>query len=590
MGVNVLPQAVVNKIAAGEVIERPASVVKELVENSLDAQATSVSVEVEDGGRKLIRVTDDGCGMALDDLALAFGSHATSKLTTGDDLFFIATLGFRGEALSSIGAVSHARIVSRPRGAVEGGEVAVNGGAPEPPRAKGAPEGTTLEIANLFFNVPARRKFLKSASTEFAHIVDLVSRLALANPRVAFKLVHNGRETLNLHATGERRRRLADLYGRELADALIEVDSGEGPVSVTGFIAPPVHCRSNAKMQLTYVNGRFVRDRSITHAVTSAYEGLLVRGRYPVVFLFLQVDPREVDVNVHPTKIEVRFHQGQVVYKTVLNAVQEALRGTDLTPVFEATAQPPRTEPMPPGRRAEQEPFSGFVRKEPATGPFSHGGRAVPRPADAPGLGQAESPSMVAHEQDGRPRCFQVANSYIVEERADGVAIIDQHALHERIIFNEIQDRLGRAKLESQRLLIPAVVNLGKGEAAQLFAEKENLAHFGIDVSDFGPESVAVNALPVVLSGCDPESVLHEFLADLGGEGQGTPVEAKRLAMAKLVACKAAVKAGDRLTDSEMRSLLERADSLPERDTCPHGRPACIFLPYSDLERQFSRR
>ena len=593
MGViNVLPQAVINKIAAGEVIERPASVVKELVENSLDAQATSVSVEVEDGGRKLIRVTDDGCGMALDDLALAFGSHATSKLPTGDDLFFIATLGFRGEALSSIGAVSHARIVSRLHGAVEGGEVAVNGGSPEPPRAKGAPEGTTAEIANLFFNVPARRKFLKSASTEFAHIVDFVSRLALANPRVAFKLVHNGRETLNLHATGDRRRRLADLYGRELADALIEVDSGEGPVSVTGFVAPPVNCRANAKMQLTYVNGRFVRDRSITHAVVSAYEGLLVRGRYPVVFLFLQVDPREVDVNVHPTKIEVRFHQGPVVYKTVLNAVHEALRGTDLTPVFEAPPMAPKAGTMPSGRRAGQEALGGFGRKEPTAEPFRGGGMAAPSPTITPRTGAIEATAGGATDErpSERPRCFQIANSYIVEEREDGVAIIDQHALHERIIFSEIQDRLRRAKLESQRLLIPAVVNVGKSEAAQLFAEKENLADLGIDVSDFGPESVAVNALPVVLSGCAPESVLREFLVELGGEVQGTPVETKRLAMAKLVACKAAVKAGDRLTDSEMRSLLERADALPEKDTCPHGRPACIFLPYSDLERQFSRR
>ena len=592
MGViTVLPQPVINKIAAGEVIERPASVVKELVENSLDAQAKSVSIDIEDGGKKLIRVTDDGFGMAPDDLALTFSSHATSKLTTSDDLFFITTLGFRGEALSSVGAVSHARIVSRLRGAAEGAEVEISGGAPGPARAKGAPEGTTVEVANLFFNVPARRKFLKTASTEFSHIVDLVSRVALANHEVAFKLVHNAREVLSLHATDDRRRRLADLYGKGLAGALLEVDSGDGPVRVTGFAAPPVHCRANAKMQLSYVNGRYVRDRSLGHAISSAYEGMLIQRRYPVTFLLLQIDPREVDVNVHPTKIEVRFHQAQMVYKTVLNAVREALRAADLAPVFEVPRAPagPATQPGPVARQAALPsapsrgdagtPFDRPIRGQarPPAGP-----EAAPRAPDAGG--DAGKP-----EPRGRV-CFQVHNSYIIEERSDGVVIFDQHALHERVIFTEIKRRLARARLESQRLLIPAVVELGKAEAALLLAEKDGLAELGIEVSAFGPDSVAVNALPVVLGGCSAESILHDILAELSGDARQTPLEARKLAMAALIACKAAVKAGDRLTASEMRSLLERADVLDEKDTCPHGRPACIFLPLADLERQFKRQ
>ena len=584
MGViNVLPLSVINKIAAGEVIERPASVVKELVENSLDAQPSFITVEIEDGGRKLIRVTDDGFGMAPDDVALAFSSHATSKLETGDDLFFVTTLGFRGEALSSVGAVSHARLVSRVRGAVEGAEVEVNGGAPEPARAKGAPEGTTVEVANLFFNVPARRKFLKTAGTEFAHIVDLVSRVALANHKVGFKLLHNGREVLNLHAGGDKRRRLADLYGKELAEALLEVDSGEGPVRVTGFAAPPVHCRANAKMQLAYVNGRFVRDRSLAHATASAYEGMLIRGRYPVVFLFLQVDPREVDVNVHPTKIEVRFHQREMVYRTVLNAVREALQQADLTPVFEAPQRAVGTAVTHAAQPLAQPPLPHTARAGVASTPFD---RPVRRPQPAPmtvGTDDAAAP-----EAPDRVR-FQVGNAYIVEERPDGIAIFDQHVLHERIIFNEIQQRLGKARLESQRLLIPAVVNLSKAETALLLAERDSLAELGIDISEFGPGSIAVNALPVVLGGHNPEAILQDFLAELGGDAPETPVEAKKLAMAKLIACKAAIKAGERLTGSEIRSLLERAGAAPERDTCPHGRPACIFFPFSDLERQFKR-
>ena len=576
MGViNVLPLPVINKIAAGEVIERPASVVKELVENSLDAAPSFVTIEVEDGGKKLIRVTDDGFGMALDDLAFAFSSHATSKLKGGDDLFFITTLGFRGEALSSIGAVSHARIVSRLRGAVEGGEVQVNGGSPEPARPCASPEGTMVEVANLFFNVPARRKFLKSAGTEIAHIVDLVSRVALANPGVGFRLTHNGREAVNVAATDDRRRRLGDLYGRELADALVEVDSGEGPVRVTGFGAPPIHCRSNTKMQLTFVNGRFVRDRSISHAVSAAYEGLLTRGRYPVVFLLLQIDPREVDVNVHPTKIEVRFHQGQMVYVTVRNAVHQALSQTDLEPVFEpppltlSGREPPLQQHLPdPGRRSQ--PATPFDR--PVRGPTAE--RAAAEPAYGP-------PAR---------HCHQFHNAYIVDERPDGLAIVDQHALHERIIFEEIQARLNRAGLESQRLLIPAVVSLSRGETALLLSEKENLAQLGIELAEFGPDSLAVNALPAVLAGRDPTELLHECLAELSGDARDTPLGEKRLAMAKLIACKAAVKAGEPLTDSEMRSLLEKGEQAIDGDTCPHGRPVSIFLPFDDLERQFKRK
>ena len=603
MGViNVLPQAVINKIAAGEVIERPASVVKELVENSLDAQPTSVTVEIEDGGKKLIRVIDDGFGMAPDDVALAVGSHATSKLKSGDDLSFIGTLGFRGEALSSIGAVAHARIISRLRGAVEGAEVGVDGGAPEPARAKGAPEGTTVEVADLFFNVPARRKFLKSASTEFAHIVDFVSRIALANPGVAFKLIHNGRETLNVHAASDRRRRLGDLYGKELAAGMLEVDSGGGPVSVTGFAAPPAYCRANAKMQFTFVNGRYVRDRSITHAISSAYEGLLTRGRYPVAFLFVQIDPREVDVNVHPTKIEVRFHQGQVVYKTVLNAVREALHGADLTPVFDGAAAAPGISSAWVERKTQSElPLSAgsgplLDRLRPSATPFDRARKAPQpspsefvRPTDRPADGGAPAPQP-AEAGPGQRTFFQVANAYICEERPNGLAVIDQHALHERIIFNEIRDRLDKAPLESQRMLIPPVVNLSRAEAALLLAERETLASLGVELSEFGHDAVAVNALPAVLGQCGAESVLHDFLAELGGEKKDTPVEAKRLAAAKMIACKAAVKAGDRLTHSEMRSLLEKAQGIEERDTCPHGRPVCIFFPFADLERQFQRR
>ncbi len=592
--INVLPEQVVNKIAAGEVIERPASVVKELVENALDAEASRITIEIEDGGKKLIRVTDDGKGMAHDDLAVAFHGHATSKLRTDDDLFSVATFGFRGEALTSIGAVAHARIVSRPPGAIEAGEIEMKGGKPGPVKAKGAPEGTTIEAANLFFNVPARRKFLRTDRTEYAHIVEHVSRVALAHPEVAFRLVHNGRETLALPATADRRRRLGDLYGRELAEALLEVDSGDGPVSVTGFVAPPVHCRSNRKMQLTYVNGRFVRHRRLNHAIAAAYEGLLVQGRFPVAVLFVRVDPGEVDVNVHPTKIEVRFSRGDQVHRAVLGAVRQALRSADLTPVFQPPERSGRTGGAEPGgerRTFRMEQSSEWTRGgHTASMPFE---RRPERPdvtatADRePGGEPTDAPPA---EEPDQPRCFQVRNSYIIEERADGIAIIDQHALHERILFETIRDRIGRAKLESQRLLVPAVIELGKADAARLLAEQETLALLGIELAEFGDDSIAVNAVPAVLARQDPEQMVHDLLAELSGDLQSTPVEERKLAMAKIIACKAAVKAGDRLTRSEVQSLLERGRQATGRDTCPHGRPTCIVLPYDDLERRFRRK
>jgi DNA mismatch repair protein MutL len=577
--ITVLPQQVVNKIAAGEVIERPASVVKELVENAIDARASFIRVEAEDGGKKLIRVTDDGAGMSRDDLALAFSSHATSKLHTADDLFSVTTMGFRGEALSSIGAVSHARIVSRPRGSVEGGEVEINGGHLEAPRAKGTAEGTTIEVGDLFFNVPARRKFLRTAATEFAHITEQITRMALARPGIAFKLMHNGRETLNVHATEDRRRRLSELYGRELAEAMLEIDSGAGPVRVTGFAAPPLHCRANGKMQLTFVNSRHVRDRRLSHAIASAYEGLLVRGRYPVIFLFLDVDPNLVDVNVHPTKIEVRFQQGQIVYKTVLNAVREALERADLTPTFQTSARAAEG-PVRPALDIQQGRLPGPTASRPGRTPFD-------RPTVAPQT--PPTPAAEASERTER-NCHQFRNAYVVEERSDSLAIIDQHALHERIIFDEIRGRIRGARLESQRMLIPAVIEFGKGEKEQLLAEKDNLERLGVELAEFGADAVAVNAVPALLGNCDPEELLREFLAELNEVPEDTPVDARLLALAKRVACKAAIKAGDRLTESEMQSLLERAEATGAGDTCPHGRPVCIVVPYADLERQFKRQ
>ena len=330
-----LSTTVANKIAAGEVIERPASVVKELLENAIDAESSRIEIDVEDGGKRLIRVTDNGTGMAPDDLEMSVQSHATSKLRDSDDLFFITTLGFRGEAVPSIGAVSDMRIASRMRAATAGAEVRMSGGTISPIKAAGAPEGTIVEVRNLFFNIPARRKFLKATATELSHIVDAVTKMSLAYPAVGFRLTHNGREVFNCLAGETRLRRIAHFFGKELQDELLEVNSGDGPLTINGFVAPPSQTRANTRLQYVFLNGRFIRDKTIASAIRSAYEGKIPGGRQPIVALFLQIDPREVDVNVHPTKHEVRFRNSQMIYVSVRRIIDAKL----------ATASAPRIDP-----------------------------------------------------------------------------------------------------------------------------------------------------------------------------------------------------------------------------------------------------
>ncbi|MFO8006246.1 MAG: DNA mismatch repair endonuclease MutL, partial [Candidatus Brocadiia bacterium] len=332
MSIRILPASLTNKIAAGEVVERPASVVKELVENSLDAGAERIEVELEDGGSKLIRVVDDGCGMDADDLALAFAGHATSKLAEGDDLFDIRTMGFRGEALASIGAVSQARIVSRTPASDSGHEVSVEGGVISPVKACGAPVGTQVEVRNLFGNIPARKKFLKTTATEMAHISEAVTRAALARPDIHFVLTHKGRTVFNLPPAESRAQRIGEFYGREVADNLIPLRWQSPELEIEGYLLPPFVDRRTTRMQYTYVNGRYVRNKTLLHAVGEAYRGMITSGRRPVCFLFLTLDPRTVDVNVHPTKLEVRFRAGRQVHSQLLAAMRECLREAKITP------------------------------------------------------------------------------------------------------------------------------------------------------------------------------------------------------------------------------------------------------------------
>jgi len=584
MSIRILPSSLTNKIAAGEVIERPASVVKELVENSLDSGATRVEVELEDAGAALIRVVDDGCGMDADDLALAFASHATSKLSDEEDLFCVRTMGFRGEALASIGSVSDARIVSRTRHSDAGHEVEMRAGVISPVKACGAPVGTQVEVRRLFHNVPVRKKFLKTTATEMAHVTEALTRLALARPEVHFTLRHNGRDVFNLPPAPDRAQRIGEFFGAEIADNMIPLRSEREGIGTEGYLLPPSVDRRNTKMQYTYVNGRFVRDSTLLHAIAQAYEGLMIPGRRPVCFLFLTMDPGAVDVNVHPTKLEIKFRDTRQVHAVCVNAMRECLREASVIP--QVTLAPQDAQPA---REQVRQAIGDFFAGRPAArldAPGWEPRRGGPR-GFTPPPSQEEAPARTPGAAFGP--CMQVLDTYIVEETAEGINLIDQHALHERILYNRISRRLAEGGLASQQLLVPELVELPRQEFYAVMALKDELARFGLAIEAFGERTIIVRTFPQVLGRFDGRSFFQDLLDELEGPQGAQRVDGRLEKIVRLMACRGAVKAGKRLSPEQMRHLLEsRADAGPT-DTCPHGRPTTILLSRAELERQFRR-
>jgi DNA mismatch repair protein MutL len=637
-----LSPSLVNRIAAGEVIERPASVVKELVENALDAGATHITVEVEDGGRELIRVIDDGAGIPPDELALAFASHATSKLESDEDLFRIATMGFRGEALASIGAVSYARILSRVRdtsaGAPSDGnayEIHDRGGAISDVQAAAGNAGTVVEVRNLFYNTPARRKFMKGSQTEFGYISETFLRTALPHPKGAFTLSHNGRVILDLPATSEEDRWLA-AWPEEFREQRLPIQSRDAELRLRGIVGLPELARPTPKYQFLFLNGRPIRDRFVQHALRESFRGLTEPGRYPAAILLLEVPPGDVDVNVHPTKSEVRFRDSGRIHGLVQAVVREKLLASDLAPV----ALPMRSDADDAERRSMQEKLAAFFKGEfPNAEPTAPAFPSPGTPGEGQGEGSPSSPLDVGrwtlnvesctqlplsneqrvqrptsdaqrptfnHQQepsplpppgvpgggDAAPRAtpaIQLHNSYLVAESDDGLIIIDQHALHERIMFEELMARMTRGALESQRLLIPATIPASSRQVAMLDQIGPLLARLGIEVSAFGPDIVAVQAFPSFLERLDPAEFVRELLER--GEQELLDLHEEELLheILDMMACKAAVKAGDPLTAAEIEALLSRRELVERSSNCPHGRPTTLRLSLRDLEKQFKR-
>jgi DNA mismatch repair protein MutL len=620
-----LPAHVVTQIAAGEVIERPASVVKELVENALDAGASRIDVELEQGGTELIRVTDDGCGINADDLPLAFAPHATSKLRDADDLFRIGTMGFRGEALASVGGVARVTLQSRPPGEPVGAEVRCDGGALSAVKPWGGGGGTRVEVRHLFYNIPARKKFLKSLATEHSHACEAVTRLALAHPGVHFTLRHNGKSTFELPASAGLPDRVALFFGGDVRDALYAIDTGPGPHRLTGFVADPACDRGNAKLQYFFVNGRWFRDRTLGFALQEAYRGLLMTGRYPVGFLFLELPTDQVDVNVHPAKAEVRFRDNGFVFSLVRAAVKNRLLRENLVPRLEVPASEEQRSEVR-GQRSEPEPGPLFSPRreaaERAVAPWEDrgsvlagGGRQPPVPAPVPervteqeadAPRPPEPPPAPTPSEDAPLRvaanpppfelpslpagaALQVHDAYLVLETPAGMLVIDQHALHERILYEQLRRRVREGRLEVQRLLIPEPIDLPADQAACVLDARDALAELGLDVTEFGGNTVLLSSYPTLLGRRSPHEIFRAAVDYLVTNDRPPAKEVLLDHLLATMACKAAVKAGDRLTQEEIAHLLHLRQLAEDSHHCPHGRPTSLLFSRQDLDRQFRR-
>jgi DNA mismatch repair protein MutL len=650
--IHALDALVVNQIAAGEVIERPASVVKELLENSVDALATRVDVEIGDGGSELIRVADDGEGIHAADFALAVTSHATSKIAGADDLFRVRTMGFRGEALASIAAVSRLRLRSRRADAEGGYELSVEGGRPGALQPCGCPVGTVVEVRNLLYNTPVRRKFLRAVATEFGHISEQFTRVALAHPKLTASLRHNQRSVYELPPTGQVLDRLKLFFGSDLADKLIWVESQTAEARIWGYVAHPSESRATRKGQYLFLNGRWIQDRSLQHALGEAYRGLLMTGRYPVVFLFLELAPELVDVNVHPTKAEVRFRDSQPLYRLLLSATRTRFLSANLESTisvpkaaagwrFENFA-PERGGLDGPSQRDVQLELAEWARKQlshfsatdaatpehppganltaskgwPVPAPFSaetttseFAHSADPRMPDSgnsnfagalPAQGnvsrfdgpQVAGPPVGSNSLDresGLLQVMQVHDCYLVVETAQGITVIDQHALHERVMYEHLRNRVDQGAVESQRMLVPQTLEFSDREAATLLEHADVLGQIGYRLEEFGGGTVLLTAYPAILAHADHDRILRDAAESLGSSGQRPSRRDILDGLLHLMACKAAVKAGQRLKPEEMESLLAQRHLIDDAHHCPHGRPTALVLTRAELDRQFGR-
>ncbi|MAT43086.1 MAG: DNA mismatch repair protein MutL [Anaerolineaceae bacterium] len=592
MTIEILSDDVASQIAAGEVIERPASVVKELIENAIDAEATFIQIIIEDAGKKLIEVMDDGLGIPEHQLTLAIKRHATSKLKTADELFSISTLGFRGEALASIASVSIFEIYSTQRGLSVGGKVTVEGGNLKQIESIGGAAGTTVSVRNLFYNVPARLKFLKTTNTEQKKINELVSRYALAYPSIRFKMISNQKTILQTSGSGDFREILTDLYGVDTAKKMLTVTLDEGDFSLFGFISPISITRSNRKEITIYVNGRWVQDSTLSAAILRAYHTMIMTGRYPMAVLFVNLPEHEVDVNVHPAKTEVRFSQPDFMFSLVQRGVRRALLAYSSVPnvtprIWQNKLDDPSSDHQlswTPARFLETEDIQVLQTDDSRkTNPeIKNTDNHIPEDQ------QEKSFSPNPFDIPLMRLIGQVGLAYLVAEGPDGLYLIDQHAAHERILFEKMMEQINN-QIPIQNLLSPVSVQLAPHQTVLLENHLPTLSKLGFDVEQFGPNTYQVRGIPVLLAGINPEAALRVVVEDF--EDDETPlqntIEAK---IAARVCKRGAVKAGQVLSRMEQEALLRDLERCSSPRTCPHGRPTMIHLSVSLLEKQFGRK
>jgi len=616
-----LSTSVITKIAAGEVIERPASVVKELLENSLDAGSTRIDIDIEQGGSELIRIVDNGHGIHPDDFELALTNHATSKLATADDLFAVRTMGFRGEALASIAGVAQVSVQSRQPEQLVGAELSSNGGDLTAVKCWNGGEGTRIEVRHLFFNVPVRRKFMKTPSTEMGHICEIFTRIALAKPGVHLSLKHNGKKVYEVTASDDLLTRIGIFFGKEVRDQLYALDATQGPAHLFGYIADPACDRGSAKTQYLFLNGRWIRDRSLGHALQEGYRGLLMTGRYAVAFLFLDVPPDQVDVNVHPTKAEVRFRDASALYSMVLSCVRNRLNEENLVSRLQAPPTPSNGTPTYFSPTPSEYTPSLFSKPGFPTFTKNPVGSAPPPLYTAPSpiydsptsATSVLEPGELANDEetvletsdepttteqpalDAKPElavvlnAMQVHNTYLVVETTDGMLVIDQHALHERVLYEEIKERLRTGTLDVQPMLIPEPVELSAEQAALVLEQRSALAELGLGVEDFGGNTVIVTRYPALMGRRAPASILKRVVDHLMSKERVPTREQLLSDLMSLMACHAAVRSGDPLSSEEITVLVEMRHLSNDTHHCPHGRPTALLFTRHELDRQFKR-
>jgi DNA mismatch repair protein MutL len=621
-----LPQELVNQIAAGEVIERPASVVKELVENSLDAGATRVEIDIEDGGSRLIRVRDDGGGIAADELLLAVSPHATSKIASLEDLERVRTLGFRGEALPSIASVSRFALTSKPKAADAASRIEIEAGQSSTPRPAQHPSGTTIEVRDLFHNVPARRKFLRAERTEFGHIDELVKSLALARPQIEFRLSNNGKPSRLMRpaeSEAAMAARLAEILGEDFPAQSLRVDHEGAGLRLSGWVGLPTTSRSQADQQYFYVNHRLVRDKVVTHAVRQAYADVLYHGRHPAYVLFLELDPAIVDVNVHPAKSEVRFRESRLVHDFLYRTLHEALahtRAGSVTSVIAGTSPIPSAEIASAAASSSSSPFDAAMQAAqvanyaPIAQPVWRGqaglnlgvreprvdylallggaGEKIGTVENAQNAGPANEAALPAAQDDVPPLGYalaQLAGIYVLAENAQGLILVDMHAAHERITYEKLKSAQAADGIRAQLLLVPMSLAVSAREAAVVEDQADELSALGFEIVRSGPQSVTIKRYPGLLEGADVGALVRDVLADLATHGTTRRMQEAHNDMLSTMACHGSVRAHRRLTVPEMNALLREMEATERSGQCNHGRPTWVQLSIADLDRMFLR-